>query len=54
VQKHREKELPLFRRLVSMLHTRYHPVWAPKYRKRELKEKGRNTENELFKEILAA
>jgi len=33
--------------------TRYHLVWAPKYRKLILKEKLRETVKELFKEILA-
>ena len=34
--------------------TRYHLVWAPKYRKWILKEKLRDTVKELFKEILKA
>ena len=34
--------------------TRYHLVWAPKYRKWILKEKVRDTVKELFEEILAA
>jgi putative transposase len=34
--------------------TRYHLVWAPKYRKWILKEKLRDTAKELFKEILQA
>jgi len=34
--------------------TRYHLVWAPKYRKWILKEKLRNTVKELFEEILKA
>ena len=34
--------------------TRYHLVWAPKYRKWILKEKLRDSVKELFKEILKA
>ena len=34
--------------------TRYHLVWAPKYRKWILKEKLRDAVKELFKEILKA
>jgi putative transposase len=34
--------------------TRYHLVWAPKYRKWILKEKVRDAVKELFQEILAA
>ena len=34
--------------------TRYHLVWAPKYRKWVLKEKLRDTVKELFEEILTA
>ena len=34
--------------------TRYHLVWAPKYRKWVLKEKVRDTTKEIFQEILAA
>ena len=34
--------------------TRYHLVWAPKYRKWILKEKVRDAAKELFEEILAA
>jgi putative transposase len=34
--------------------TRYHCVWAPKYRKWILKEKLRDTVKELFEEILKA
>ena len=34
--------------------TRYHLVWAPKYRKWILKEKLRDTVKELFEEILKA
>ena len=34
--------------------TRYHLVWAPKYRKWILRDEVRNSEKELFKEILAA
>jgi putative transposase len=34
--------------------TRYHLVWAPKYRKWILKEKVRDTTKEIFQEILAA
>jgi len=34
--------------------TRYHLVWAPKYRKWILKEKVRDTAKELFEQILAA
>ena len=34
--------------------TRYHLVWAPKYRKWVLKEKVRDAVKELFQEILAA
>jgi putative transposase len=34
--------------------TRYHLLWAPKYRKWVLKEKVRDTTKELFQEILAA
>jgi len=34
--------------------TRYHLVWAPKYRKWILKEKLRDTVKELFEEILTA
>ena len=32
--------------------TRYHLVWAPKYRKWILKEKVRDAAKELFEEIL--
>jgi putative transposase len=34
--------------------TRYHLVWAPKYRKWIMKEKVRDTAKELFEEILKA
>ena len=34
--------------------TRYHLVWAPKYRKWILKEKVRDTAKELFEQILTA
>ena len=34
--------------------TRYHLVWAPKYRKWILKEKLRDTVKKLFEEILKA
>ena len=34
--------------------TRYHLVWAPKYRKWILKEKVQDTAKELFEQILTA
>ena len=34
--------------------TRYHLVWAPKYRKWVLRDKVRQTAEEMFKEILGA
>ena len=37
-----------------MYDTRYHLVWAPKYRKWILREKVRDTVKELFEEILKA
>ena len=37
-----------------MYHTRYHLVWAPKYRKWILRDEVRNSVKELFEEILIA
>ena len=38
----------------AVYHTRYHLVWAPKYRKWILKEDLRDTVKKLFEEILKA
>jgi putative transposase len=43
------------KRLSHAVHdTRYHLVWAPKYRKWILKDEVRNAVEELFRQILAA